>query len=160
MTDASALGATETDVEFAWAEASRLKQEMKRAAAELKRQAETRRRHANEAKEDWHGRYVSVFERSHMSCTIGDALAIAEELEKCVTMIEGLKKLAQEENERRRLAREWKAEHEEWERKRGDGLLQAIRDLDGTEEPKMPHLPEVHPHPLVASAPPTRDRGE
>jgi hypothetical protein len=159
MTDASALKA-EKDVEFAWAEASRLKQEMKRAAAELKRQAQTRRRHANKAKEDWHGRYVSVFERTHMSCTIGDALAIAEELEKCVTMLEGLKELAQQENERRRIAREWVAEHEEWERNRGSGLLQGLKDLDGTEEPKMPHLPEVDPPPFVATAPPSRDRGD
>lgn len=161
MTDASALGATKNDVRFAWEEATKLKEEMSRAAEELKRQAKTRRTHAKNAKEDWHGRYVSVFERTHMSCTIGDALAIAEELEKCVTMISGLEELAREENERRRLAREWVAEHEEWERKRdGAGPMQALYDLDGTEEPKMPHLPEVHPKPFVASAPPPRDRGQ
>lgn len=158
MTDASALGTIDEDVEFAWGEASALKHELKRSAAELERQAGSRRTHADRAKEDWHGRYVSVFERSHMSCTIEDALAIAAELKKCAAMLEELSQLAREENKRRQLARAWKAEHEEWERSRGGGLLQAIKDLDGTEEPKMPRLPEIHPHPLVAEAPPSRGR--
>ena len=158
MTDASALGTIDKDVDFAWGEASALKHELRRAAAELERQAGTRRTHANRAKEDWHGRYVSVFERTHMSCTIEDARAIAAELKKCATMLEELSQLAREENKRRQLAREWKDEHDEWERNRGDGILQSLKDLDGTEEPKMPHLPEIHPHPLVGEAPPSRGR--
>jgi len=88
VTDASALGPIEEDVRFAWAEASKLKREMRRAADELERQAGTRRTHADRAKEDWHGRYVSVFERTHMACTIGDARAIAAELRNCVKMLE------------------------------------------------------------------------
>jgi hypothetical protein len=42
MTDASALGAIEEDVEFAWGEASDLRQEMLRAAMELEQQAKAR----------------------------------------------------------------------------------------------------------------------
>jgi hypothetical protein len=87
MTDAAALGAIKEDVKFAWGEGSALRQEMLRAAMELEQQAKARSILAADAKEDWHGRYVSVFERQHMRCTIDDGFAIASELRNCAEML-------------------------------------------------------------------------
>jgi hypothetical protein len=157
MTDASALGAITEDVKFAWGEASALRHEMLRAATELEQQARARSTLAADAKEDWHGRYVSVFERQHMRCTIEDGFAIASELRNCAKMLHELAQLAREENRRRALARAWKDEHDEWERTHDSGFL-GLGDLNGNEEPKMPDLPEIVPQPLVASSPPVGSR--
>lgn len=153
------LGTFDEDVKFAWGEASKLKHELERAAELLEDQTATRRSQANHAKEDWHGRYVSVFERQHMSCTIDDAKAIAAEMRRCAKMLEQLANLAKQENQRRALAREWQAKHDEWERNRGDGIGQFLKDIDGTEEPKPPNVPEITPQPFVATSPPSRERG-
>lgn len=152
MTDASALGTIKEDVDFAWGPASSLRQELLRGATELEQQAKERSILAADAKEDWHGRYVSVFERQHMRCTIDDGFAIASELRKCAEMLHELAQLAREENKRRALARAWKEEHDHWEKTHDSGFL-GLGDLDGDEEPKMPHLPEIVPHPVVATAP-------
>jgi len=151
MTDGSALGAIKEDVKFAWGEASTLRQELLRAAMELEQQAKARSILAADAKEDWHGRYVSVFERQHMRCTIDDGFAIASALRNCAEMLHELAQLAREEN-KRALARAWKDEHDEWERTHDSGFL-GLGDLNGNEEPKMPDLPEIIPQPLVASFP-------
>jgi hypothetical protein len=158
MTDASALGTIDEDVEFAWGEASALRQEMLRAATELEHQAKARSTLAADAKEDWHGRYVSVFERQHMRCTVDDGFAIASELRNCAKMLHQLAQLAREENKRRALARAWKDDHEHWERTHDGGPLGLGDLLTGDDEPKMPDLPEIIPHPLVASSPPVGSR--
>jgi len=153
VTDASALGTITEDVDFAWGEASSLRQELLRGAMELEQQAKQRSILAADAKEDWRGRYVSVFERQHMRCTIDDGFSIASALRDCAEMLHELAQLAREENKRRALARAWKAEHDEWERTHDGGPL-GLGDLfTGDDEPKMPDLPEIIPHPLVADAP-------
>jgi hypothetical protein len=152
------LGAFEEDVDFAWGEASRLQREFEHAAELLEDQIPSRRSRASHAKDGWDGRYASVFEHQHMSCTIDDARAIAAEMRRCAKMLEQLANLAKQENERRAIAREWQAEHDEWERKRGDGVGQWVKDLDGTEEPKPPDVPEIKPQPFVATSPPSGER--
>lgn len=155
MTD---LGAFEEDVKFAWGEASKLKHELERAADELEEQLPRRRKLAHHAEHDWHGRYVSVFRRQHMSCTIDDARAIAAEMRRCAKMLEQLANLARQENKRREIARDWKARHDEWERNRQGGLVGFINDLDGNEEPEPPNVPEIIPQPFVATSPPCGSR--
>jgi uncharacterized protein YukE len=155
------LGIYDRDVEFAWGEASRLKHEFERAADELEGQLGSRRSQADHAERDWHGRYRSVFENIHMSCTIGDARGIVAELRRCAQMLEQLANLAREENDRRRQARAWKVKHDDWKRaKDHQGILGDIGDfLGGDDEPKPPNIPVVTPQPFVASEPPSNDRG-
>jgi hypothetical protein len=155
MTD---LGAYKEDVKFAWGEASKLKHEFERAADELEEQVPRRRKLAGHAEHDWHGRYVSVFRRQHMSCTTEDARAIAVELRRCAKMLEQLGNLARQENKRRAVARDWEARHLEWERSHQGGLIGFIKDLDGNEEPEPPNVPEIIPQPFVATSPPCGSR--
>jgi hypothetical protein len=149
------LGPYEEDVKFAWEAASKLKHEFERTAHELSDQARARRKLADHAKDDWHGRYVSVFERQHMSCTLKDAAALSKEMLRCAQMLHELSNLAREEDDRRKLARAWKVEHDKWEREHDGGIVGFFKDLDGNEEPKPPDLPEIKPQPMVADSPPS-----
>lgn len=93
-----------------------------------------------------------------MSCTIDDARAIATEMRHCAKRLEQLANLARQEDERRAIAREWKARHEEWERNRQGGFIGFLKDLDGNEEPEPPNEPEIIPQPFVATSPPCGSR--
>jgi hypothetical protein len=155
------LGPIHEPVDFAFDAASRLKQQFENAADELEGQLGSRRSAADHAKHDWHGRYVSVFEHSHMSCTISDGRGIAAELRRCAAMIHQLSELAKQEKHRRALACAWEVKHQEWQRQQAhrsfaDKLWDGIA---GDDEPKPPNLPEQRPQPFVATAPPTRERG-
>ncbi len=155
------LGPFTEDVKFAWDAASRLKHSFIRAADELEAQIPRRSSYAQHAKRDWRGTYAEQFEGEHMPITIGDARKIAAECRRCAQMLEQLSQLAREEQERRELAREWKREHDAWERDQADdNILDDVVDIvGGDDEPKPPDLPEIKPHPLVAKAPPVGDRG-
>jgi hypothetical protein len=149
------LGPIEEDVPFAWGAASKLKAEFKRAAEELEDQAGVFASASEQALEDWRGAFARDFRREHMRITRDDARRIAAELQKCATMLSQLANLARKEQDRREVAREWKREHEAWEREQSDdGLGENIMDaLGGDDEPKPPDLPEIKPEPLVATAP-------
>jgi len=155
------LGTFEDDVKFAWAEASRLKHSFVRAAAELEQQAAERAGYAEGARKEWRGRYAREFTNEHMMYTIRDVKAIAQTCRDCASMLEQLAQLAREENERRALARQWKSDHDKWQREQADDdALDDLGDLlGGDDEPKPPNLPENKPHPLVARSPPVSDRG-
>jgi hypothetical protein len=155
------LGTYETDVDFAWQAASRLKHSFLRAASELEDQIPRRHAYAEHAMRDWRGRYAQEFESEHMAATAGDARRLAAECRRCADMLEELAQLAREENERRKLARAWEAEHKAWEREQAHrNLIEAVGDgLFGDDEPKPPDLPETKPHPRVAQDPGIRARG-
>src|SRR4051812_8636419 len=147
------LGTYETDVDFAWEAASRLKQSFLRAASELEAQIPRRNAYAGHALRDWRGRYADEFESEHMAVTARDAHRIAAECRRCAAMLEELARLAREEQQRRELARAWKTEHDAWEREQAShhglgGLLDDIGDaVFGDGEPRPPDLPEIKPHP-------------
>jgi hypothetical protein len=149
MTD---LGPIEEDVLFAWGPAASLSAQLRRAARMLDNRIPRLKSAAHHAKEDFRGVYARKFDH-HMSICTGDAAKFSAAMEKAAEALDQLSQMATEEQQRREIAREWQRRHEEWERKRGDGLLQTLKDLDGTEEPKPPDLPEIKPHPLLAKAP-------
>jgi hypothetical protein len=159
------LGTYETDVDFAWEAASRLKQSFLRAASELEAQIPRRNAYAGHALRDWRGRYADEFESEHMAVTARDAHRIAAECRRCAAMLEELARLAREEQQRRELARAWKTEHDAWEREQAShhglgGLLDDIGDaVFGDGEPRPPDLPEIKPHPHIAHAPGISARG-
>jgi hypothetical protein len=154
------LGPIEEDVPFAWDAASKLKHAFLRTAEALEEQIPRRSSYGHHAKHDWQGRYAKVFD-GDMSVTTGDAGRIAAELRHCAQMLGELAQLAREEQHRREIARAWKVKHDAWKADHADDdLIDDIGDLlGGDDEPKPPDLPEIKPHPRVAEAPPTRDRG-
>jgi hypothetical protein len=155
------LGTYETDVDFAWEAASRLKHSFLRAASELEGQIPRRNAYATHAMRDWRGRYAKEFEREHMAVTARDAHRIAAECRRCAAMLEELAQLAREEQERRELARAWKVEHDAWKHEQADdNFLDDVGDFfGGDDEPKPPDLPEIKPHPHIAHAPGISARG-
>jgi hypothetical protein len=154
------LGPIDEDVPFAWDAASKLKHAFLRTADELEEQIPRRSSYGQHAKHDWHGRYAKEFD-GHMSVTTGDAGRIAAELRNCAQMLGELAQLAREEQDRREIARAWKVKHDAWQADQADdNLLDDIGDMLGDDdEPKPPEQPEIKPHPLVADAPPTGERG-
>ena len=154
------LGPIEEDVPFAWDAASKLKQAFLSTADELEEQIPRRSSYGQHAKHDWRGTYAKEFD-GHMRVTTGDAGRIAAELRNCAQMLGELAQLAREEQDRREIARAWKVKHDAWEADQAnDNLLDDVGDfLGGDDEPKPPDMPEIKPHPLVAEAPPTGERG-
>lgn len=160
MTDHN-LGPIEEDVPFAWGEASSLKHSFIRAARELRQQSKRITKYGDDALEEWRGRYAKEFEGEHMAITTGDADKIADECERCAEMLSQLANLAREEDDRRKVARAWKAEHDKWEEdQKNRGFGGWLEDtITGDDEPKPPDLPEIKPQPLVAKSPPVEGRG-
>lgn len=154
MTD---LGPIEENVPFAWGPAGSLSAQLRRSARQLDNRVPRLESAAQHAKVDFRGAYARKFDRHMNKCT-SDAAKISAALEEAAEMLDQLSKMASEEQERRKVAREWKKKHDEWERNRDGGPLQILKDLDGTEEPKPPDLQEITPHPLVADAPDSGNR--
>ena len=154
MTD---LGPIMEDVPFAWDAASKLKQELLRAAGKLEGQIPRRNSYARHALEDWRGRYAHEFEVEHMAYTTGDAQRIATALQNCAEMVHELANLARQEQDRREIARAWKRKHDAWEADQADdSVLDDLGDLlGGNDEPEPPDLPEIKPQTLVATSPPS-----
>lgn len=155
------LGPYDKPVDFAWAEASKLKHSFIRAADVLGEQLSARRELGERALRDWRGVYAREFESSHMEITQSDAVRLIAEYTVAAEMVSQLANLAREEQERRDLAMVWKVEHDAWveeqrERSAGEKLLDWGL---GDDEPKPPQLPEIKPQPFVATGPPMMERG-
>jgi uncharacterized protein YukE len=150
MTD---LGPIEEDVKFAWRPAAALSAHLRRAARTLDDSIPRLGAAALHAKQDWHGAYARRFDDHMRTCTT-DARRFAAAMENAAQTLDELADLAREEQQRREIARTWKAKHDEWERHR-HGVLSDITDLfgGGDPEPEPPNLPEIRPHPRVAHAP-------
>lgn len=155
MTD---LGPIEEDVKFAWGPAAALSAQLRRAARTLDHSVPRLNAAAHHAKQDWHGAYARRFD-DHMSKCTGDARRFVAALEGAAEKLDQLAELAREEQHRREIAREWRIRHDEWERNRTP-VLSDIGDAlgIGEDEPKPPNLPEIHPRPLLAEAPPSSGR--
>lgn len=138
---------------FAWGPAGALSAQLRRAAHQLDNRIPRLKSAGLHAQEDFRGAYARKFDR-HMDICTGDAVKFVAALNEAAEALDQLSQQASEEQQRREIAREWKREHDEWARSREDrGILGVLQDLDGTEEPKPPDLPEIKPHPLLAKTP-------
>lgn len=155
------LGPYEEPVEFAWAEASKLKHEFVRAANLLDAQMAPRKGLADRARSDWRGAYARRFERNDAKIIQTDAARMSAEFTVCAEMLSQLADLARQEKARRAVALKWKADHDAWvEEQRERSAGEKFLDWGlGDDEPKPPQIPEIKPKDYVATAPPPSDRG-
>ena len=144
------LGAIEEDVVFAWTAAATLSAEMRATAAELEAQIPRRNSLAGDAKRDWRGVYSGKFDERMAICT-GDAGRLATAMRDAADKLDELAVLAREEQDRRVMARAWKAEHDAWQREQDDrGLFEKFTDgvgITDIDEPVCPvGPPRTEPH--------------
>lgn len=111
------LGAIDEDVDFNFAHAEALQQAFTGAAGVLEGQETSRSTIVNHAKDEFRGHFSELFS-SNAATAASDATDIATALRNAADYVLELIDQAKEENERRRIAREFKAEqdklHERW----------------------------------------------
>lgn len=137
---------------FAWGAAGSLSAQLRRAARQLDNRIPRLESAAHHAQEDFCGAYARKFDR-HIDICMSDAAKFVDAMNEAAIMLDELSQLASDEQKRREIAREWKRKHDEWERSRDGGIIQALKDLDGNEEPKPPDLPEIKPKPRLSETP-------
>jgi uncharacterized protein YukE len=158
MTD---LGPIEEDVRFAWEAATKLSADLRSIAAGLDEQIPRRNTLADAAKQQWRGVYAGKFTDRMTICTT-DAHRVAGALRDAADALDELAVLAHEEQDRRELAREWKIEHDAWQRREDDkGMFESFTDTVGItdyDEPVCPVGPPKTEPRHTSPAPTPTDR--
>ncbi|MFW0111937.1 hypothetical protein [Rothia sp. P5766] len=103
------LGAIDGNVEFNFGHAETLKSALRNAAGLLRTQASSRASLVATARQEFRGYFEELF-ASNAQTAASDADEIATALSNAVGLVDDLVQRAKEENERRRLAREFIAE--------------------------------------------------
>jgi uncharacterized protein YukE len=128
-------------------------------ARTLRSQVSQRNSYADEARVDWEGVYEVKF-GARMRVMATDSERLAEALDEAAGHVDEIKRLAEEEQERRRVAREWKVEHDAWQREQDDRSLldKGLDLLGGDGEPKPPNLVPTDPPRIPLPPPPPTPR--
>jgi RHS repeat-associated protein len=125
------LGAIESDVRFDHAAADALAQRCRNAAQTIEGQAGSRASKVQTAKAEFRGYFSELFSTNAQTAA-GDAQHLADRLRDVATAVDQLSQDAQEEQDRRQQAREWK------QRQDDRNLLEEGRDwLFGGEDPPV-----------------------
>ena len=143
------LGAIDGDVEFNFGHARTLKSAFTNAASLLETQASSRSSLVTTAREEFRGYFEELF-ASNARTAASDAEDIATALRNAAGFVEDLAQKAREENERRRLAREFIAEQQHLKDKFG-----ALKDFHDSVmgEPEPPVGPPSDPINTSAQTP-------
>lgn len=143
-------------IHFDFEAARQLALEFGNTAGLLRAQIGHRNGLAAGAREEWRGAYEVQF-GVRMGVCATDASRLADAMELAAREVQELARLAQEEQQRRAVAREWKERHDAWEREQSnDNIFEDIGDsVFGTGEPIPPELTPTAPPtiPLEAPAP-------
>lgn len=108
----SDLGAYKEDVQFNWAAAKELAKELRSTADALDNQIGERKRIGTGSRKHWEGSYAHQFDERLNTCS-GDAHRFVASMRQAANDLDNLAKLAQEEQQRRELAREWVKQQED-----------------------------------------------
>src|SRR5688572_10538434 len=107
-----ALKGIDDDVRFDYRAADELAGEFRAGARLLRRQADGRSRLADNALQQWKGRYATQFKERKVQAA-QQASGLAGAMEQAARDIDALKQAAEAEQDRREQARQWKEEHAE-----------------------------------------------
>ena len=136
------------------AAAVRLAVRFRATASVLRAQIPHRRAIATTAREEWRGAYATKFEQ-RMNVCASDAERLAEAMDTAAAQVDELARLAQEEQDRRTAAREWKVRHDKWQQHQDNrGVLGSVGDFftGGEDEPEPPDLtPTATPNALITA---------
>jgi uncharacterized protein YukE len=128
----------------------------------LRSQVSQRNALASVARMDWKGSYEVKF-GERMAVCAEDAGLLAGALDRAAKQVGDLTARAENEQDRRTKAREWKVDHDAWRRRQEDkSALDHIGDFlsgsSGEPEPPEPNLtPDNEPN-LPVAAPPPKSR--
>ncbi|MDO4898260.1 MAG: DUF6531 domain-containing protein [Rothia sp. (in: high G+C Gram-positive bacteria)] len=140
------LGAIESDVNFSFEDADALEQALNSAAQELENQQPTRAGYVREAGEEFRGYFSTVF-ADNAAVASADGQELVNALRDAAGLVGKLAEQARAENERRRIAREYLARHDDWWEKDWDWLMgQEIPPVGAASEP----LPQVASEPVAS----------
>ncbi len=140
-------------ITFDPAVAGRLAVQFRATASVLRAQIPHRHAIATTAREEWRGAYETKFEQ-RMNVCASDAERLAEAMDTAAAQVDELARLAQEEQDRRTAAREWKVRHDQWQHDQDNqGVLGSVGDfLTGDDEPEPPDLtPTAPPNDLITA---------
>ncbi len=113
------LGPYEEPVGFEWDAADRLASALRSLSDLLDEQVPNRKGYASTARTDWKGAFAEQFDGRMDICT-GDADRFARALDSTADQVDELARLAREEQHRRDLAKQWKRDHDAWQRERDE----------------------------------------
>ncbi|WP_237225336.1 DUF6531 domain-containing protein, partial [Rothia nasisuis] len=125
------LGAIESDVEFNFTHAESLKTAFTNAARTLEDQADSRASLVSTAQEDFKGYFSTLFDTNSKTAA-ADASDLTIALTNAADLVNQLIDQAREENERRRIAREFVAEQEA-----ESALKKGIDEIFGDQDPPV-----------------------
>lgn len=142
-------------IRFDFGAADRLAAQCRATAVDLRSEVSHRNVLADGARKDWRGAYEVRF-GERMKVFARDAERIAVAMEKAAGQVVELARLAREEQDRRTKAREWKRQHDEWQRKKDQqSIAEDIVDwATGNDDgPEPPNLTPARPPDLPVEAP-------
>ena len=142
-------------ITFDFEAAERLAWEFRKAADLLNEHAPYRNGLATTARREWRGVFDVQF-GARMIIYTADGHRLADAMDVAADQVDELARLAREEQDRRTVARQWKEDHDAWEREQeNDGFFENFVDGFSSDEPVEPELtPTDPPRIILVDAPP------